>query len=46
MLRKPLDEIVTARYRVQGSWDKPDVILIAKEKRGIPAEKVDPAVPR
>jgi len=33
MLRKPLDEIVTARYRVHGSWDKPEVVLIAKEKR-------------
>ena len=33
MLRKPLDDIVTARYRVQGSWDKPEVVLIAKEKR-------------
>jgi uncharacterized protein (TIGR02099 family) len=33
VLRKPLDGIVTARYRVQGSWEKPDVVLIAKEKR-------------
>jgi uncharacterized protein (TIGR02099 family) len=33
VLRKPLDGIVTARYRVSGSWDKPDIVLIAKEKR-------------
>ncbi len=38
MLRKPLDGIVTARYRVQGSWDKPEVVLIAKEKRPIVPE--------
>lgn len=42
MLRKPLDGIVTARYRVQGSWDKPEVILISKEKRK-PAEEDIPA---
>ena len=41
VLRKPLDGIVTARYRVSGGWDKPDVVLISKEKRPLepaPAE--------
>lgn len=33
VLRKPLDGIVTARYRVTGTWDQPEVTLIAKEKR-------------
>lgn len=41
MLRKPLDGIVTARYRVQGSWDKPEVVLIAKEKR-VPEAEIKP----
>ncbi len=45
MLRKPLDGIVTARYRVQGSWDKPEVILISKEKRKLDEDEdeVEPA---
>lgn len=33
MLRKPLDEIVAARYSVHGTWNKPDITLIAKEKQ-------------
>ena len=30
VMRKPIDEVVSTRYRVRGTWDKPDITLIGK----------------
>lgn len=32
MLRSPIDQMARARYRVTGSWDKPSIDLIARER--------------
>jgi uncharacterized protein YhdP len=36
VLRSPLDQMARARYRVTGSWDKPDIQLIQRERGGRP----------
>jgi uncharacterized protein YhdP len=36
VLRSPLDQMARARYRVTGSWDKPDIQLIQRERAGRP----------
>ena len=41
MFKKALDGAVAVRYHIGGSWDKPEVILLAKEKQ-LPAELVEP----
>lgn len=33
MLSSPIDQMARARYRVTGSWDKPRIDLIARERR-------------
>lgn len=30
VMRKPIDDVVSTRYRVRGTWDKPDITLIGK----------------
>lgn len=35
VMRKPIDEVVSSRYRVRGTWDKPDITLIGKAARRI-----------
>jgi uncharacterized protein (TIGR02099 family) len=32
VLQNPLNEIAAARYKVTGSWDKPDIVLIARSR--------------
>lgn len=41
MFKKALDGAVAVRYHIGGSWDKPEVVLIAKEKQ-LPPELVEP----
>lgn len=38
VMRKPIDEVVSSRYRVRGTWDKPDITLIGKTSRREAAE--------
>ena len=38
VMRKPIDEVVSSRYRVRGTWDKPDITLIGKMSRRQAAE--------
>ncbi len=37
VLRSPLDQMARARYRVTGTWDKPRIDLIARERAPRPA---------
>lgn len=30
VMRKPIDDVVSTRYRVRGTWDNPDITLIGK----------------
>ena len=30
VMRKPIDDVISTRYRVRGTWDKPDITLIGK----------------
>lgn len=38
VMRKPIDEVVSSRYRVRGTWDKPDITLIGKTSRRAEAQ--------
>ena len=38
VMRKPIDDVVSSRYRVRGTWDKPDITLIGKMSRRQAAE--------
>ena len=35
---KPIDDVVSSRYRVRGTWDKPDITLIGKTSRRAEAQ--------
>ena len=38
VMRKPIDDVVSSRYRVRGTWDKPDITLIGKTSRRAEAQ--------
>jgi uncharacterized protein (TIGR02099 family) len=42
LLNKPLGKAVGSRYQVSGSWDKPKIVLIAREKTGTDRKKPKP----
>jgi len=41
VLRNPLDTMTRARYRVTGSWEKPQIDLIARERGGRAPREVE-----
>ncbi len=45
MFKTPLDSMVRAKYHVTGSWEKPEIVLIAKERGRARASQETPQPP-
>jgi hypothetical protein len=46
ILNKPLGEATVRRYQVTGSWDKPKITQIAREKAGSAHREPQAATPK